>query len=216
MKKLFIVTGSLTLIVLVAIFSVMPYYSIAKGKWKQPCLKTARNFILNDFHDFVPTGELRTRNLSKDSDTLRQFMKDKREMNRYRCETVGRKAVLKKAKVEDEKFIDNGDGTYDVIVSLDLTFDDGKERASINDDYKVHMIIENGQPKVQAAMSNDTSASWLIDGENGIKSDQLDYSWQLPGKKNKKASAPYDLEKAKKELKADLQAPPWPGGKDEM
>lgn len=215
MKKIFIVTGSLALIVFVAVFCVMPYYSVAKSEWKQPCLKTAQNFILNDFNDFVPVGELSTRNLSKDSEKLQQFMKDKREMNRYRCETVGRPAVLKKAKVEEEKFIDNGDGTYDIIVSLDLTFDDGKERASINYDYKVHLIIENGEPKVQAAMSNDTSASWLIDGENGIKSDQLDYSWQLPGKRNRKTATPYDLEKAKKELKAEIETPPWPGGKKE-
>ena len=81
--------------------------------------------------------------------------------------------------------------------------------------YKIHLVIEEGVPKVLAAMADDTGASWLIDGAYGNTTDKLDYGWQLPGKKNKKAAAPYDLEKAKKELKADLEAPPWPGGKEE-
>ena len=197
----------------------MPYSSFAKSddsEWKEPCLKTARNFILNDFCDFAQDEEFSTDNLSKDAQKLQQFIKDKRAMNAYRCEVVGRKDVLEKAIFEDEKFIDNGDGTYDVTMFVDFSFYDGKEHASVNYPYKIHLVIEEGAPKVLAAMTGDTGASWLIDGGYGNTAPhKLDYSWQLQGKKNKKADAPYDLEKSKKELKADHDATPWPGGKEE-
>lgn len=218
MKKLLLLGGGLALVVLAAVFCIGPYSSFAKSddsEWKEPCLKTARNFILNDFCDFAQDEELSTTNLSKDSKKLQQFIKDKRAMNAYRCEVVGRKAVLKKAVFEDEKFIANGDGTYDVTMFVDFSFYDGKEHASDRDAYKVHLVIEDGKPKVLAAMADDSGASWLIDGAYGNTTYKLNYGWQLPGKKNKKAAAPYDLEKAKKELKADLEAPPWPGGKEE-
>ena len=218
MNKLLLLGGGLALVVLAAAFCIVPYLSFAKSddsEWKEPCLKTARNFILNDFCDFAQDEEFSTDNLSKDAQKLQQFIKDKRAMNAYRCEVVGRKDVLEKATFEDEEFIDNGDGTYDVTTSVDFSFYDGKEHASVNYPYKIHLVIEEGVPKVLAAMTSDTGASWLIDGAYGNKVHKLDYDWQLPGKKNKKADAPYDLEKAKKELKADLEAPPWPGGKEE-
>lgn len=211
MKKLFLVGSGLALVALVAAFCVVPYLSFAKSQWKEPCLKTARNFVLNDFCDFAEDKELSTTNLSKDSKKLQQFIKDKRAMNGYRCEVVGRKYVLEKAIFEDEKFIDNGDGTYDVTMFVDFYFYDGKEHASVCNPYKVHLVIEEGVPKVLAAMAGDTGASWLIDGAYGNTIDKMDYSWQLPGKKN----VPYDLEKSKKELKADHDATPWPGGKEE-
>lgn len=218
MKKLLLIGGGLALVALAAAFCIVPYSSFAKSddsEWKEPCLKTARNFILNDFCDFAQDKEFSTDNLSKDAQMLQQFIKDKRAMNAYRCEVVGRKYVLEKAIFEDEKFIDNGDGTYDVTMFVDFSFYDGKEHASVNYPYKIHLVIEEGVPKVLAAMADDTGASWLIDGAYGNTTDKLDYSWQLPGKKNKKATAPYDLEKAKKEMKAELEAPPWPGGKEE-
>ena len=218
MKKLLLFGGGLALVALAAAFCIVPYMSFAKSEkneWKEPCLKTARNFILNDFCDFAQDKELSTTNLSKGSKKLQQFIKDKRAMNAYRCEVVGRKYVLEKATFEDEKFIANGDGTYDVTMFVDFSFYDGKEHASVNYPYKVHFVIEEGVPKVLAAMADDTGASWLIDGAYGNTTHKLDYGWQLPGKKNKKAAAPYDLEKAKKELKAELEAPPWPGGKEE-
>ena len=218
MKKLLLFGGGLALVALAAAFCIVPYMSFAKSeksRWKEPCLKTARNFILNDFCDFAQDKELSTTNLSKGSKKLQQLIKDKRAMNAYRCEVVGRKAVLEKAVFEDEKFIDNGDGTYDVTMFVDFSFYDGKEHASVCNPYKVHFVIEEGVPKVLAAMADDTGASWLIDGAYGNTTHKLDYGWQLPGKKNKKAAAPYDLEKAKKELKAELEAPPWPGGKPE-
>ena len=219
MKKLLLFGGGLALVVLAAAFCIVPYLSFAKSddsEWKEPCLKTARNFILNDFCDFAQDKELSTTNLSKGSKKLQQFIKDKRAMNAYRCEVVGRMDVLEKATFEDEKFIANGDGTYDVTTFVDFSFYDGKEYASVNYPYKIHLVIEEGVPKVLAAMASDTGTSWLIDGVNGNTIDKLDYSWQLPGKKNKKAAAFYDLEKAKKELKAELEAPPWSGGKEEM
>lgn len=218
MKKLLLFGGGLALVALAAAFCIGPYSSFAKSddsEWKEPCLKTARNFILNDFCDFAQDKELSTTNLSKDAKKLQQFIKDKRAMNLYRCEVVGRKDVLEKAIFEDEKFIANGDGTYDVTTFVDFSFYDGKEHASVNYPYKIHLVIEEGVPKVLAAMSDDTGASWLIDGAYGNTTDKLDYGWQLHGKKNKKAAAPYDLEKAKKELKAELEASPWPGGKEE-
>lgn len=218
MKKLLLFGGGLVLVVLAAAFCIVPYLSFAKSddsEWKEPCLKTARNFILNDFCDFAQDKELSTDNLSKDAQMLQQFIKDKRAMNLYRCEVVGRKYVLEKATFEDEKFIANGDGTYDVTMFVDFSFYDGKEHASVNYPYKIHLVIEEGVPKVLAAMAGDTGASWLIDGAYGNTTHKLDYGWQLPGKKNKKAAAPYDLEKAKKELKSELEAPPWPGGKEE-
>lgn len=215
MKKLLMLGGGLALVALAAAFCIVPYMSFAKSEWKEPCLKTARNFILNDFCDFAQDKELSTTNLSKGSKKLQQFIKDKRAMNLYRCEVVGRKYVLEKATFEDEKFIDNGDGTNDVTMFVDFSFYDGKEHASVNYPYKIHLVIEEGVPKVLAAMADDTGASWLIDGAYGNTTDKLDYGWQLPGKKNKKATAPYDLEKAKKELKAELEASPWPGGKEE-
>ncbi|WP_108831785.1 hypothetical protein [Aedoeadaptatus coli] len=214
MKKLLLFGGGLALVALAAAFCIVPYMSFAKSEkneWKEPCLKTARNFILNDFCDFAQDKELSTTNLSKGSKKLQQFIKDKRAMNAYRCEVVGRKYVLEKAIFEDEKFIDNGDGTYDVTMCVDFSFYDGKDHASVNYPYKIHLVIEAGAPKVLAAMAGDTGASWLIDGAYGNTTDKLDYSWQLQGKKN----APYDLEKARQELKADLEAPPWPGGKEE-
>ena len=211
MKKLFLVGGGLALVALVAAFCVVPYLSFAKSQWKEPCLKTARNFVLNDFCDFAQDKELSTTNLSKGSKKLQQFIKDKRAMNAYRCEVVGRKYVLEKAIFEDEKFIDNGDGTYDVTMYVDFSFYDGKEHASVNYPYKIHLVIEEGVPKVLAAMTADTGASWLIDEACGNTANELDYNWQLPGKKN----ASYDLEKSKKELKADYDASPWPGGKEE-
>ena len=211
MKKLLLIGGGLALVALVAAFCVVPYLSFAKSQWKEPCLKTARNFVLNDFCDFAEDKELSTTNLSKGSKKLQQFIKDKRAMNAYRCEVVGRKYVLEKAIFEDEKFIDNGDGTYDVTMFVDFSFYDGKEHASVNNPYKVHLVIEEGVPKVLAAMAGDTGASWLIDGAYGNTTDKMDYSWQLPGKKN----VPYDLEKSKKELKVDHDATPWPGGKEE-
>lgn len=218
MKKLLLIGGGLALVALVAAFCVVPYLSFAKSEksqWKEPCLKTARNFVLNDFCDFAQDKELSTTNLSKGSKKLQQFIKDKRAMNTYRCEVVGRKYVLEKAIFEDEKFIDNGDGTYDVTMFVDFSFYDGKEHASVNYPYKIHLVIEEGVPKVLAAMTADTGASWLIDGACGNTANELGYNWQLPGKKNKKAGVPYDLEKSKKELKAELEAPPWPGGKKE-
>lgn len=218
MKKLLLIGGGLALVVLAAAFCIVPYMSFAKSddsEWKEPCLKTARNFVLNDFCDFAEDTGLSTTNLSKDSKKLQQFIKDKRAMNAYRCEVVGRKYVLEKAIFEDEKFIDNGDGTYDVTMFVDFYFYDGKEHSSVCNSYKVHLVIEEGVPKVLAAMAGDTGASWLIDGAYGNTTDKLDYGWQLPGKKNKKAAAPYDLEKSKKELKADHDATPWPGGKEE-
>lgn len=218
MKKLLLFGGGLALVVLAAAFCIGPYSSFAKSddsEWKEPCLKTARNFILNDFCDFAQDEEFSTDNLSKDAQKLQQFIKDKRAMNSYRCEMVGRKYVLEKAIFEDEEFIDNGDGTYDVTMFVDFSFYDGKEHASVCNPYKVHLVIEEGEPKVLAAMADDSGASWLIDGAYGNTTYKLNYGWQLPGKKNKKAAAPYDLEKAKKELKADLEAPPWPGGKEE-
>ena len=214
MKKLLLFGGGLALVALVAAFCIGPYSSFAKSddsEWKEPCLKTARNFILNDFCDFAQDKEFSTDNLSKDAQMLQQFIKDKRAMNAYRCEVVGRKYVLEKAVFEDEKFIDNGDGTNDVTMFVDFSFYDGKEHASVNYPYKIHLVIEEGVPKVLAAMAGDTGASWLIDGAYGNTIDKMDYSWQLPGKKN----APYDLEKAKKELKSDHDASPWPGGKEE-
>ena len=216
MKKLLILGGGLALVALAAAFCIGPFSSFAKSEWKEPCLKTARNFILNDFCDFAQDKELSTTNLSKGSKKLQQFIKDKRAMNAYRCEVVGRKDVLEKAIFEDEKFIANGDGTYDVTMFVDFSFYDGKEHASVNYPYKIHLVIEEGVPKVLAAMADDTGASWLIDGAYGNTTDKLDYGWQLLGKKNKKAAAFYDLEKAKKELKAELEASPWPGGKEEM
>lgn len=219
MKKLLLIGGGLALVALAAAFCIVPYMSFAKSdksEWKEPCLKTARNFILNDFCDFAQDEEFSTDKLSKDAQKLQRFIKDKRAMNRYRCEVVGRKYVLEKATFEDEAFVDNGDNTYDVTMFVDFSFYDGKEHASVNYPYKIHIVIEEGVPKVLAAMSDDTGASWLIDGAYGNTTDKLDYGWQLPGKKNKKAAAPYDLEKAKKEMKADLEAPPWPGGKEEM
>ncbi|WP_077074867.1 hypothetical protein [Aedoeadaptatus urinae] len=219
MKKLLLFGGGLALVALAAAFCIGPYSSFAKSdgsEWKEPCLKTARNFILNDFSDFAQDEEISTNNLSKDAQKLQQFIKDKRAMNLYRCEVVGRKDVLEKATFEDEEFIDNGDGSYDVTMFVDFSFYDGKEHASVNYPYKIHLVIEEGVPKVLAAMTSDTGASWLIDGAYGNKVHKLDYDWQLPGKKNKKADAPYDLEKAKQELKADLEAPPWPGGKEEV
>ena len=218
MKKLLLLGGGLALVALAATFCIGPYSSFAKSddsEWKEPCLKTARNFILNDFCDFAQDEKFSTDNLSKDAQKLQQFIKDKRAMNAYRCEVVGRKYVLEKAIFEDEEFIDNGDGTYDVTMFVDFSFYDGKEHASVNYPYKIHLVIEEGVPKVLAAMAGDTGASWLIDGAYGNTTDKLDYGWQLPGKKNKKATAPYDLEKAKKEMKAELEAPPWPGGKEE-
>ncbi|MEQ3353496.1 hypothetical protein AAA081_04170 [Aedoeadaptatus acetigenes] len=218
MKKLLLIGGGLVLVALAAAFCIGPYSSFAKSddsEWKEPCLKTARNFILNDFCDFAQDKEFSTDNLSKNAQKLQQFVKDKRAMNLYRCEVVGRKYVLEKATFEDEKFIANGDGTYDVTMFVDFSFYDGKEHASVCNPYKVHFVIEEGVPKVLAAMADDTGASWLIDGAYGNTTHKLDYGWQLPGKKNKKAAAPYDLEKAKKELKAELEAPPWPGGKEE-
>ncbi len=214
MKKLLLFGGGLALVVLAAAFCIGPYSSFAKSddsEWEEPCLKTARNFILNDFSDFAQDKEISTDNLSKDAQKLQQFIKDKRAMNSYRCEVVGRKCVLEKAIFEDEKFIDNGDGTYDVTMFVDFSFYDGKEHASVCNPYKVHLVIEEGVPKVLAAMADDSGASWLIDGAYGNMTDKLDYSWQLPGKKN----VPYDLEKSKKELKADHDATPWPGGKEE-
>ncbi len=214
MKKLLLLGGGLALVALAAVFCIGPYSSFAKSddsEWKEPCLKTARNFILNDFSDFAQDEKFSTDNLSKDAQMLQQFIKDKRAMNSYRCEVVGRKYVLEKAIFEDEEFIDNGDGTYDVTTFVDFSFYDGKEHASVCNPYKVHFVIEEGVPKVLAAMADDSGASWLIDGAYGNSTDKLDYSWQLPGKKN----VPYDLEKSKKELKADLEAPPWPGGKEE-
>ena len=211
MKKLLLIGGGLALVALVAAFCVVPYLSFAKSQWKEPCLKTARNFVLNDFCDFAQDKELSTTNLSKGSKKLQQFIKDKRAMNGYRCEVVGRKYVLEKAIFEDEKFIDNGDGTYDVTMFVDFYFYDGKEHSSVCNPYKVHLVIEEGVPKVLAAMAGDTGASWLIDGAYGNTTDKMDYSWQLPGKKN----VPYDLEKSKQELKADHDATPWPGGKEE-
>ena len=218
MKKLLLIGGGLALVALAAAFCIVPYMSFAKSEksqWKEPCLKTARNFVLNDFCDFAEDTGLSTTNLSKDSKKLQQFIKDKRAMNAYRCEVVGRKYVLEKAIFEDEKFIDNGDGTYDVTMFVDFYFYDGKEHSSVCNSYKVHLVIEEGVPKVLAAMADDTGASWLIDGAYGNTTYKLDYGWQLPGKKNKKATAPYDLEKSKKELKADHDATPWPGGKEE-
>ena len=215
MKKLLLLGGGLALIALAAAFCIGPYSSFAKSddsEWKEPCLKTARNFILNDFCDFAQDEEFSTDNLSKDAQMLQQFVRDKRAMNSYRCEVVGRKDVLEKVIFEDEEFIDNGDGTYDVTMFVDFSFYDGKEHASVNYPYKIHLVIEEGVPKVLAAMADDSGASWLIDGAYGNTTYKLDYDWQLPGKKN----APYDLEKAKKELKADLEAPPWPGGKEEV
>ena len=218
MKKLFMLGGGLALVALAAAFCIGPYSSFAKSddsEWKEPCLKTARNFILNDFCDYAQDEEFSTDNLSKDAQKLRQFVRDKRAMNLYRCEVVGRKYILEKATFEDEEFIDNGDGTYDVTMFVDFSFYDGKEHSSVSNPYKIHLVIEEGVPKVLAAMADDSGASWLIDGAYGNTIDKLDYGWQLPGKKNKKAAAPYDLEKSKKELKADLEAPPWPGGKQE-
>ena len=214
MKKLLLLGGGLALVALAAAFCIGPYSSFAKSddsEWKEPCLKTARNFILNDFSDFAQDEKFSTDNLSKDAEKLQQFVRDKRAMNAYRCEVVGRKYVLEKAIFEDEKFIDNGDGTYDVTMFVDFYFYDGKEHASVCNPYKVHLVIEEGVPKVLAAMAGDTGASWLIDGAYGNTTDKMDYSWQLPGKKN----VPYDLEKSKKELKADHDATPWPGGKEE-
>ena len=218
MKKLALLGGGLALVALVAAFCIGPYSSFAKSdgsEWKEPCLKTARNFVLNDFCDFAQDEEISTDNLSKDAQKLQQFIKDKRAMNSYRCEVVGRKYILEKAIFEDEKFIDNGDGTYDVTMFVDFYFYDGKEHSSVCNPYKVHFVIEKGVPKVLAAMADDSGASWLIDGAYGNTTYKLDYGWQLPGKKNKKADAPYDLEKAKQELKADHDATPWPGGKEE-
>ena len=214
MKKLLLLGGGLALVALAAAFCIGPYSSFAKSdnsEWEEPCLKTARNFILNDFCDFAEDKEFSTDNLSKNAQKLQQFVRDKRAMNLYRCEVVGRKDVLEKAIFEDEEFIDNGDGTYDVTMFVDFSFYDGKEHASVNYPYKIHLVIEEGVPKVLAAMADDTGASWLIDGAYGNTTHKLDYSWQLQEKKN----APYDLEKAKKELKAELEAPPWPGGKKE-
>lgn len=214
MKKLLLIGGGLALVALAAAFCIVPYMSFAKSEksqWKEPCLKTARNFILNDFCDFAQDEKFSTDNLSKDAQKLQQFIKDKRAMNAYRCEVVGRKAVLEKAIFEDEKFVDNGDGTYDVTMFVDFSFYDSKEHSSVNNPYKIHLVIEEGAPKVLAAMTSDTGASWLIDGAYGNTVHKLDYSWQLPGKKN----VPYDLEKSKKELKADHDATPWPGGKEE-
>ena len=219
MKKLLLVVGGLALVALATAFCIGPYSSFAKSddsEWKEPCLKTARNFILNDFCDFAQDEKFSTDNLSKDAQKLQQFVRDKRAMNAYRCEVVGRKYVLEKAIFEDEKFIDNGDGTYDVTMFVDFSFYDGKEHASVNYPYKIHLVIEEGVPKVLAAMTSDTGASWLIDGAYGNKVHKLNYDWQLPGKKNKKAAAPYDLKKAKQELKADHDATPWPGGKEEV
>ena len=218
MKKLLLLGGGLALVVLAAAFCIGPYSSFAKSddsEWKEPCLKTARNFILNDFCDFAQDEKFSTDNLSKDAQVLQQFIKDKRAMNSYRCEVVGRKYVLEKAIFEDEEFIDNGDGTYDVTMFVDFSFYDGKEHASVCNPYKVHFVIEEGEPKVLAAMADDSGASWLIDGAYGNTTDKLDYGWQLPGKKNSKTDMPYDLEKAKKEPKADHEATPWPGGKEE-
>lgn len=214
MKKLLLIGGGLALVALVAAFCIVPYMSFAKSddsEWKEPCLKTARNFILNDFCDFAQDKEFSTDNLSKDAQKLQQFVRDKRTINLYRCEVVGRKYVLEKAVFEDEKFVDNGDGTYDVTTFVDFSFYDGKEHASVNYPYKIHLVIEEGVPKVLAAMADDSGASWLIDGAYGNTTHKLDYSWQLQEKKN----APYDLEKSKKELKADHDASPWPGGKEE-
>ena len=214
MKKLLLLGGGLALVALAAAFCIGPFSSFAKSddsEWEEPCLKTARNFILNDFSDFAQDKKFSTDNLSKDAQKLQQFIKDKRAMNAYRCEVVGRKAVLEKAIFEDEKFIDNGDGTYDVTMFVDFSFYDGKEHASVCNPYKVHLVIEEGVPKVLAAMADDSGASWLIDGAYGNTTDKLDYSWQLPGKKN----VPYDLEQSKEELKADHDAMPWPGGKEE-
>ena len=219
MKKLLLFSGGLALVVLAAALCIVPYSSFAKSddsEWKEPCLKTARNFILNDFSDFAQDKKFSTDNLSKNAQKLQQFVRDKRAMNLYRCEVVGRKDVLEKAIFEDEEFIDNGDGTYDVTMFVDFSFYDGKEHASVCNPYKVHFVIEEGEPKVLAAMADDSGASWLIDGAYGNTTDKLDYGWQLPGKKNSKTDMPYDLEKAKKELKADLEAPPWPGGKEEV
>ena len=214
MKKLLLLGGGLALVALAAVFCIGPYSSFAKSddsEWKEPCLKTARNFILNDFSDFAQDEKFSTDNLSKDAQMLQQFVKDKRAMNSYRCEVVGRKYVLEKAIFEDEEFIDNGDGTYDVTTFVDFSFYDGKEHASVCNPYKVHFVIEEGVPKVLAAMADDSGSSWLIDGAYGNTTHKLDYSWQLQEKKN----APYDLEKSKKELKADYDASPWPGGKEE-
>ena len=214
MKKLLLLGGGLALVVLAAAFCIGPYSSFTKSddsEWKEPCLKTARNFILNDFCDFAQDEKFSTDNLSKDAQKLQQFVRDKRAMNLYRCEVVGRKDVLEKAIFEDEEFVDNGDGTYDVTTFVDFSFYDGKEHSSVCNPYKVHLVIEEGVPKVLAAMADDSGASWLIDGAYGYTTDKLDYSWQLPGKKN----VPYDLEKSKKELKADHDATPWPGGKEE-
>ena len=219
MKKLLLFGGGLALVALAAAFCIGPYSSFAKSdnsEWKEPCLKTARNFILNDFCDYAQDEEFSTDNLSKDAQKLQQFIKDKRAMNLYRCEVVGRKYILEKATFEDEEFIDNGDGTYDVTMFVDFSFYDGKEHASVSNPYKIHLVIEEGVPKVLAAMADDSGASWLIDGAYGNTTYKLDYGWQLPGKKNSKTDMPYDLEKAKKELKAELEAPPWPGGKEEM
>lgn len=218
MKKLLLLGGGLALVALAAAFCIGPYSSFAKSddsEWKEPCLKTARNFILNDFCDFAQDEKFSTDNLSKDAQMLQQFTKDKRAMDSYRCEMVGRKYVLEKAIFEDEEFIDNGDDTYDVTMFVDFSFYDGKEHASVCNPYKVHFVIEEGEPKVLAAMADDSGASWLIDGAYGNTTYKLDYGWQLPGKKNSKTDMPYDLEKAKKELKADHDATPWPGGKEE-
>lgn len=73
MKKLLLFGGGLVLVVLAAAFCIVPYLSFAKSddsEWKEPCLKTARNFILNDFCDFAQDKELSTDNLSKDAQML--------------------------------------------------------------------------------------------------------------------------------------------------
>ncbi len=137
----------------------------------------AIKFATTSFSDFADPEEYCDEFIDQNAINLINFISDKREMNTFKQNLLGRELTLISKDIIDCKLNNTDDSLVQVLLKIHYTYIDGDIEANLTPNYKIY--IDKVKGTVVAAMTNDLSAGSLIPAEMFNNAENLNAEYQL-------------------------------------